>query len=326
VNGDAWNNIVRHAQKPTNNPDLSNQDDQTDTDTVAKALVYARTGDRDYAEAVKSTLERLLELHPIAKSLQWDALGTVRSIGAYAIAADLVDLGDYAPDFDKNQFRPWLGAARYAEVEAGRGSIASLQETRPNNWGTHASASRIAADLYLNDTTDLERAIRVFRGYLGDRAAYANFKYGRDLSWQANPDSPVGVNPEGSRIDGISVDGVLPDDARRCGSFSVKPCKTNYMWEGLQGAVASAEMLQRAGYPAFEWSNQAILRAVKWLYTTTFSDDGNFPAEGDDVWQIYIVNMRYGTDFSTTSSARTRPGKMIGFTDWTHARTQVVVQ
>lgn len=321
IQSESWNNVLRHARSPTNKPDLSNQDDQTDTNTMAKALVYARTGDRTYAEAVKVTLQRLIELNPISESLQWNALGALRSIGAYAIAADLVDLESYAPDFDQKQFRPWLDAARYADTAGGRGSIASLQEKRPNNWGTHGSASRIAASLYLRDHADLDRAIQVFRGYLGDRAAYAGFKYGHDLSWQANPDSPIGINPEGSRIKGLSVDGVLPDDARRCGSFSVPPCKTNYMWEGLQGVVASAEMLHRAGYPAFEWSNRAILRAVTWLYTTTFSDGRKFPAEGDDIWMIYIVNKRYGTHFSTGSSATTRPGKMIGFTDWTHAMT-----
>jgi len=320
TSGASWDRLVSQAQNNTNDPNLSNQDDATDTNTVAKALVYARTGNTTYANEVLYTLQRVLELNPIARSLEWDSLGALRSLGSYAIAADLIDLKNYAPDFDRNYFRPWLDQARFADTEGGRGSLAALQEKRPNNWGAHASASRIAASVYLQDQTDLNRAILVFKGALGDRASYAGFTFG-ELSWQADPSKPVWINPKGSIISGVSVDGVIPDDARRCGSFSTSLCKSDYMWEGLQGIVAAAEMLHRAGYPAFEWSDRAILRSMQWLHSTTFSDGKNFPAEGDDVWQMYIINKRYGTAFPTGTSSTSSPGKMIGYTDWTHSST-----
>jgi len=320
VTGASWDKLVSEAQSNTNDPDLSNQDDKTDTNTVAKALVYARTGNTIYAEEVVYTLQRLVELNPISRSLEWDELGASRSIGSYAIAADLIDLKNYAPSFDKNQFRAWLDKARFADTEGGRGSIAEVHEKRPNNHGTHASASRIAAALYLGDQADLDRAVQVFKGWLGDRTSYSGFKYG-DLSWQVNQEKPVGINPKGSQINGYNVDGVLPDDQRRGGSFSWPPPRENYVYEGLQGVVVSAEMLYRAGYPAFEWSDRAILRAMTWLHNTTFSDGKNYPAEGDDVWQMYIINKRYGTNFPTGSSSTTSPGKMIGYTDWTHSAT-----
>ena len=93
------------------------------------------------------------------------------------------------------------------------------------------------------------------------------------------------------------------------------------MWEGLQGAVAAAEMLHRAGYPAYEWSDRAILRSIEWLHNTTFEDGKNYPATGDDVWQIYIINKRYGKNFPAGSSSTVSSGKMMGFTDWTHSST-----
>jgi hypothetical protein len=160
----------------------------------------------------------------------------------------------------------------------------------------------------------------IFKGWLGDRSAYTGFRFG-DLSWQADQTRPVGVNPKGSTINGVNVDGVLPDDARRCGEFipSIAPCKTNYMWESLQGTVAAAELLHRAGYPVFEYSDRAILRAIEWLHKTTFADGKNYPAEGDDIWQIYIINKRYETNFPAGSSSTTSPGKMVGYTDWTHS-------
>jgi hypothetical protein len=316
MSGDAWDNIYEAAQNSTGNPDLSNQNDRTDTDTIAKALVYARSGHQRYAAEVRSTLQQLIENNPISQSMDWGALAALRALGSYAIAADLIDLQSYDPVFDQQEFRPWLSAARFADTERGRGSIVELQEERPNNFGTHGSASRVAMDLYLNDRDDLARAAQVFKGWLGDRSSYAGFKYG-DLSWQMDEARPVGINPVGSTRNGHNIDGVLPDDARRCGSFAWTPCKTGYQWEGLQGAVAAAEMLHRAGYPAFEWQDRAILRAVEWLYNTTFDDGKNYPAEGDDRWQVWIINKRYGTNFPEESPVS--PGKMLGWTDWTHS-------
>lgn len=322
MSGSAWDNVYTAAQNSTGSPDLADQNDKTDVYTMAKALVYARTGDSRYAAEVRDTLRRLMDLNPISRSLDWDALGALRALGAYAIAADLIDLRSYDRTFDEGSFRPWLSAARFADTEGGRGSIVEMQEKRPNNFGTHGSASRVAMDLYLNDRSDLDRAAKVFKGWLGDRTSYAGFSYG-DLSWQADASRPVGINPKGSVKEGHNIDGVLPDDARRCGSFTWAPCKTGYQWEGLQGAVAAAEMLHRAGYPAFEWGDRAILRAVKWLYTTTFDDGKNYPAESDDRWQIWIINKRYGTNYPLESPVT--PGKMVGWTDWTHSIADDVV-
>jgi hypothetical protein len=58
------------------------------------------------------------------------------------------------------------------------------------------------------------------------------------------------------------------------------------------------------------WGNQAVRRAVRWLH-----DVPNYPAEGDDTWISWLVNAAYGTSFPAVLS---RPGRNIGFTDWTH--------
>ena len=316
--GAAWKNLVAGATTSTVNPDLSNQNDYTDVYTLAKALVYARTKDAKYANEVRQTLNNLVRNHPLSTSVNWDWLGILRSLGSYVIAADLIDLKNFDRSFDQNIWRPWLSGARFAVTENGRGSVVSAQETRPNNFGTHASASRIAADLYLDDQKDLAQAIRVFKGWLGDRESYSGFKYG-DLSWQADKKNPVGINPKGASIAGKNVDGVLPDDQRRGGSFSWPPPQENYVWEAMQGVVAAAEMLHRAGYPAFEWEDRAVLRAVQWLHSTTFSGGKNYPAGGDDAWQVWIINKRYGTNYPQKVSVN--PGKMVGWTDWSHQLT-----
>jgi hypothetical protein len=186
--------------------------------------------------------------------------------------------------------------------------LISTQETRPNNWGTHAGAARAAIAIYLGDRLQLARTARVFHGWLGYRAAYAGFKYG-DLSWQCNPARPVGINPKGCVKGGQVIDGVLPDDMRRGGSFQWPPAQTGYPWEGMQGAVLEAELLQRAGYPAWNWCDRALLRAAQFLYNRA-----GWPAESNDDWQPWLLDYRYGTRFRTAGPTHT--GKNFGWTDW----------
>jgi hypothetical protein len=100
---------------------------------------------------------------------------------------------------------------------------------------------------------------------------------------------------------------VLPDDQRRAGGWSWPPPKENYVWEGLQGAIVQAELLHHAGYDVYSWQDRALLRAYTWLHTVC-----TFLAEGDDTWQAWIVNARYGTSFPAGSGI----GKNMGFTDW----------
>jgi hypothetical protein len=139
---------------------------------------------------------------------------------------------------------------------------------------------------------------------------YAGFTYG-DLDWQCNPGQPVGINPAGCTRNGHSIDGVLPDDQRRGGGFVWPPPQENYVWEALQGAIVQAELLTRAGYPAWQWENQALRRAINWLH-----EQANYPAAGDDSWQPWLFNHTYGTNFPAPLPSS--PGKGMGWTDWTH--------
>ena len=169
----------------------------------------------------------------------------------------------------------------------------------------------MAIAAYLGDTADLARAAQVLRGYLGDRSAYAGFEYGVDLSWQQDSTRAVGINPVGSSRSGLSLDGVLPDDQRRGGSFTTSPPNENYVWEAMQGLLAQAVMLERAGHTPFAWSDRALLRAARWMY-----DVNDFPAAADDTWQTSVLNHYYGTSFP--EDIPSRPGKNVGWTTWTH--------
>jgi len=230
------------------------------------------------------------------------ALG--RNLASYVIAADLVGL-DSGQD---TQFRAWLRQTLTEELDGK--TLQSTHEIRANNWGTMAGASRAAVAAYLGDQQEMERVAKVFKGWLGDRASYAGFSFGSDLSWQADPAKPVGVNPIGAIKEGHSIDGALPDDMRRGGSFTWPPVQTNYPWGALQGAVTQAEILFRSGFNAWQWQDRALLRAVQFL------NGLGWKPGGDDQWIPWLIDSRYGTQFATNPSAD--PGKIMGWTAWTH--------
>jgi len=309
MSGPAWEQLLADANRTDKGtPNLSDQDQDNNTLILASALVYARTGDEVYRTEVREAIMAAMGTEDGGRTL---ALG--RELAAYVIAADLVGL---EPDED-TQFRAWLDGVRTEELD-GR-TLISTHEDRPNNWGTHAGASRVAAAVYLDDTDDLQRAADVFRGWLGDRATYAQFDYGSDLSWQADPMAPVGINPLGATKNGESIDGAQPEEMRRGCAFQYPPCPTGYAWEALQGAFAMAEMLHRQGYDVWQWEDQALLRAVEYLegLDERYPSDGWW-ASGDDEWQLWLINARYDSA-SYAAELPARTGKNVGYTDWTHA-------
>ncbi|MEM7111166.1 MAG: alginate lyase family protein [Chloroflexota bacterium] len=303
--GEAWDDLLAEADTAAGNPNLGDQNDRTNVTILAKALVYARTGQTTYRDDVVAALDHIVQTNTEENGT---SLALSRELAAYVIAADLIDLTAVNPALD-TQFRAKLTTLLTKNL-SGR-TLRSTHEDRPNNWGTHAGASRAAVALYLGDATELANMATVFHGWLGNRAAYAAFDYGDDLSWQCNPAEPVGINPLGCLKSGQSLDGAQPEEMRRAGGFTWPPEETTYAWEGLQGAVVQAEILARAGYSTWAWEDEALLRAVQFLYGI------GWQAEGDDRWQTWIVNKAYGQTF-VPEAGTVHPGKNMGWTNWTH--------
>ncbi len=296
VSGPAWTVLLAEADKITGPPNVSNKDDSVNVRVLAKALAFARIGGERYRSDVIAACVAAIGTEAGGRTL---ALG--RELLAYVIAADIVKL----PGPENTAFKNWLRQVRARDLQ-GR-TLQTTHEDRPNNWGTNAGATRAAIALYLEDWQDLARTALVFKGYLGDRAAYAEFDYG-ELSWQHDPLQPVGINPKGATKDGYSIDGVMPDDMRRGASFQVPPAFTGYPWGALQGVVVLAEILYRAGYDSWSWEEQAILRSVQFL------QDLGWEATGDDTWIPWMINLRYGTNIKARTP--TISGKNFGWTDW----------
>lgn len=308
TSGPAWQHLKQAADGSLGTANIADQNSNHDVLTLAVALIYARTGQASYRTKAAQAISAAIGTEKGGRTL---ALG--RNLPGYVIAADLIDLKAFDPARDA-QFRSWLSAVRREPLDGL--TLISTHEQRPNNWGTHAGAARIAADLYLGDAIDLAKAAAVFKGWLGDRSAYAGFKFG-DVSWQVDPKAPVGINPAGARKQGYLIDGALPDDMRRGCSFRMPPCHTGYPWGAMEGALIQAQLLSRAGYDSWAWSDYALLRAARFLAELDHAY-GGWWATGDDTWQPWLINRAYGTAFPAVMPDR--PGKSMGWAAWTFGR------
>ena len=307
TSGDAWLNMKASADNP-HPVDLGNQDSDGCVEVMAAALVATRLNDNNYRAKVYTGLTVVVSGNTESGAR---ALALGRELGGCVAAADIANLKVNNPSLDA-AFRTKIKALLTFPTTGGPANLLICESDRPNNWGNHCGATVLAVDRYLGDAAGVARVAVIFQGWLGDRTAYAGFRYG-DLWWQSNPSAPVGINPVGGVIQGHSVDGAEPEEMRRVGTgFKWPPEQTDYAWEGLQGPMAEARMLARAGYPAWGYSNQAMLRAVKFLYGIGWSPTG------DDQWQIWVFNKAYGTTYSTIGAAG--HGKAFGWTAWTDAK------
>ena len=305
MSGEAWERVKAAADGDPGPATIAEYNAHHDVNTLAVALVYARTGDVAYRQKAAAAIEAVIGT---------EAGGLVimlsRNLVCYIIAADLINLQQYDPALEA-QFRDWIDGARYTEFPDG--TIINNHENRANNHGTMAGASRAAIAVYLGDSQELARTAQVFQGWVGDRGAYAGFKFASgDLTWQADPAQPVAINPPGAIKEGFPIGGAMPEEMRRGCSFQVPPCLTDYPWGGLQGAMVQANILSRQGYDVWSWQDQALLRAVEYL------DDleqqyGGWWAHGDDTYLPWLVNHVYGTDFPTSPA---NIGKNMSWTDW----------
>lgn len=339
----AWQHLVNIAAM-TGIPNVDNQNEEVGQYVLAKAIDSIRNPNATLRNTRRDEVRSLLGQvvgteYPDSNGGDGRALGIGRKLPPYIIAADIIDLKNFDSTFDTNIFRVWVQhVTTFTTTQAG--SIRECHANRPNNWGAHCGAARMAADIYLNDTADLAIAATIFRGWLGNRNAYSGFSYQiggdqRAEEWMFDPAQAIPVNPVGATKDGHNIDGLLPDDQSRCcetltpRGFRWPPPYTHYAYGALEGTIVQASMLYRRGYhEVWSWSNQAQKRAVDWLH---YDGDGKTkwncliptsPSEKNKCYILDIIDSVYGTNYRP-SAASTTLGRNVSFTSWTHQRKYV---
>lgn len=324
--GAAWDRMRSAAYGNWGTADLTNQDNRHAVYTLAGALTYARTGDVRLRNKVKNAI--MAAKQSLDQSSEWQTrngvLATGRQLGAYVIAASLINLRNYDSAADQ-EFRNWLATIRTRNIGT-HGRWKSLTYTCENaagNWNTFACASRIAASIYLGDTTDVDRAANIIRAFFGERSYYPTNAPGRngyfqhtagyDRSWSCPGASWQGIGPACTKS-GINISGALVEDASRGGGCCRLQGKgIMYSWEALQGLFVSTELLYRTGRYGnpYLWSDKALKRSLNLMQR---SDWGISNVAKYIPW---IANARYGTNYPTTSNAT---GRIMGWGDWLYHR------
>ncbi|WP_170182632.1 hypothetical protein [Blastococcus colisei] len=306
TSGPGWDAIMARVAKPYGGSYTLGTREDANKDVLAHALAGARLDNDAYKGFVRDKVERIMT----APRNDGDLLATLRQLQTYVVSADLIDLASFDPALDA-RFRTWLAAeVRFSySGGGGGGSVISNHDKKPNNYGTHAGATRVAAAIYLGDDAELQAARDVWYGWAtGDPAYSHTTRKWTGTSWQCDPNRPAGINGAGCARDGQSLDGVIPEDQVRCGEFSRTPCETNYIHGATDGMTLAFWMLARQGEDPWAWGDHAALRQMQWKYA-----NGQAPYSGFR-WQIPVIEAAYGVDFAGNTADATSTN--FGFADW----------
>lgn len=306
LSGTGWANLKAVADASYGTPDLANQDNRATVKALAGALAYARTGIASYRTRVRAVVMGAIGTE------MGNALGLSRNLAPLVMAADLIRLRDFSTDDAK--FRSWLSAVRTKNIGGHSRwyTLVGTHEDAPNNWGSFAGASRIAASLYLGDSADVQRAAQVLKGFLGDRASWAKFQpmEGPDLSWTCYTSATYTPVNGPCTKGGHSLSGAVISDISRGGSFRWPPADVavSYQNESMQGIVLQAELLRRAGYDPYSWENQAIKRMA--AFVSSYSGWNRTSVTKHLPW---VLDLRYGLSIPRVAAGY---GRAFGYTDW----------
>jgi hypothetical protein len=328
--GPAWQRLLELVEEDVGRAQLSDQNSKHDVAVLGLALVAARTDDEQLrARVVREILsvvgtEELPDEHcAFGSAAGARGLAIGRNLVGYILAADLIGLQPANGQQDAVIFARWVDDLRRrincpSNGRGIRNTIAQGHAESGSNGSALQGAARVAASLYLGDRADVEDAWRTYRRYSGDRSVGSELDLGRGVraGWAADPDRPVAINPAGSTRDGHRLDGAIVNDLARGGDRRWPPEYTQYPWEGISGYFVQAELLARAGYPAWEVEERAPLRAMQFLWEA-------YGASGDERWwdhtnwAKHLGNRAYGTSYPVPEGDPN--GKNLGWTDWTHA-------
>ena len=297
-------------------------------ETLAAALVYARTGDTRYRDFVIKVNRFVIGSEDSSSTNGTSSddrlLATMRQISAYVMAADLVGMDRNVKGSRSGQtskvWQSWLAALRTKTIgtSSNKTSIVVVNN-HSTNWGAWASASRIAIDVYLNDAIDLALAVNRLKLYLGDATSLTASltpwvkSSSFDPSWACIPAGLsvafIAVNPSSC---GPDKDGIIVEDASR--SAYAFPTWDNpgidYSFHAYAAQLVAALLLDRKGYDVWNWGDRALKRIMDRLdrLGVATGNGRNFATHVS-----WIPRHFYSVDYPKLPA---QAGDTLGYTDW----------
>lgn len=318
--GAAWNAVYSRAKSQTvDGANLSDMHMQHDVGTLAVALAGVRLGDAVLIAKAEACLK-----DAIGTEAGGDSMDVGRSLAAYVIAADILDIRS-GPIFD------WLSSFTTKKIAHDNTGVPMTFRQRAWETGTNASCQvglcSVALAVYLRDRDWLEDNWNAYRRYCGDTTSPFQLKPNQfGDPWQMDLSQRVGIQRKDAVKNGLNIDGANVDMGRSNPSpkptLSYDARMSLYPWVSLNGAIWAALILHRQGYPAFEIQDKAILRAVKFL--RRLAKDYNQPGwwgqdKKEDV--KWLAHIAYPNDLPLSEYPITLPvadHDQVGWSDWTH--------
>lgn len=335
--GAVWSALYARATSSYAAPTGGN-DDIADTNILATALVAA-TGDSAMLTKAQNALSAAIPLSVAGDT----SLSASRNLTSYAIAADIIDYRDAGFISDVKEvvardYESW-GAGQDGN-SVGEGSL-YWKIWKVNNHGAMAMAAFAALSAYLYRVEpsvaqwrdNLDHVYEVLRYTMGEDPAVvpSTLGYTGKSTWNYGPNSenwqllggsaPTDyyvIYPQGAvDASGNSIDGLLPEAARRGSSTYVYPLpSTTYYYEYLQGLTVTLQIMDNAGYTVYPLGNYAHRRAIEYLYLN------NIPISGDDEYQAPLIDYAYGinaiVEGGLWGGGSVDQGKNMGWTGWSH--------
>jgi hypothetical protein len=324
ISGAAWESVWGAAQEAcSSEATVTNQDSNANVQILGAAIAYARLREDDPESAARfrgkvlGALQKLVregnprEAHgcppgcgkAVNSTLAWG-----RELGAYVLAADLIDYRTPA-------LEEWLRNLAEHDVACDGRTMLEAFQRRPNNWGVMNFGSLVALYAYLGDLERLHEVRDYFmRGLTGEVLDCEDAPDGepcyvwggtltpvhKDFTWHCDASSPHLIAPScvvdlggGAQI---NIGGLIPDDQRRACSLCppdalssfcqaaseedrcVAPGPDAHISDWMNGAVMGARILDRIGMSIWEAGDQALKRMIVAHMVThcqlTCDDDG----------------------------------------------------
>lgn len=318
--GLAWQTIFTSASASWGSPNVSDQDSDHDQFVMAGALVCARTG-----QQCDKTRNGLLSAIGTESGGRWLAVG--RNVLGYTISADIMRNSGNLSGAELDRVSAWLGGFLTRTLANNNSGV--QEKLLPFKGGSNADAQSgavyIAVASYMKDSAKLEYGWNRFRLYSCDRAGnpeqVIDLNTGFDSGWSHSMvySQACAINPVNSVKNGININGAIINDMRRGGNLKFPPGYTSYPWVGLEGYIPAALILQRAGYPAFELKDKAVLRSMEYMCYLKKNTSTDWWESSRAAEIKHLVKLVYGyNDSQCGISYPVGGGRTVGFTDWTH--------
>jgi len=318
--GNAWAAVLNQANSQSiTGANLSDMNMQHDVGTLAVALAGVRLNSPALILKAKACLE-----DAIGTEAGGDSMDVGRSLAAYVIAADVLDIRS-GPIFE------WLDSFRTKKIP--HDNTGALMTIRSRAWETGTNAScqvglcSVALAVYLRDADWVRENWDAYRRICGDKTSPFTLKANTfGDPWQADISNRVGIQPVGAVKNGLNIDGAYLDMGRSNPipkpSLSYDARMSLYPWVSLNGIIWAGLILHRQGFPAFEIQDRAILRAVKFMRRLA-RDTGNMGWWGTDKKEDvkWLAHVAYPADLPLSEYPITLPvanHDQVGWSDWTH--------